>query len=77
MRIINYGINAGDASVGGRTRMMKTSSIAINPTTGDEESTDYIEPDGFTYTVPNIAIKKDTAQNFKNNINNLIDGELI
>jgi hypothetical protein len=75
MKILNYGVIAGDSSVGARTKMY-SSAVPINPTTGEVEE-EYIEPEGLLNTVPNISVKCDTLENFSKNRRNLIDGELI
>ena len=75
MKILNYGVIAGDSSVGARTKMY-SSAVPINPTTGEAEE-EYIEPEGLSNTVPNISVKCDTLENFSKNRRNLIDGELI
>lgn len=79
IKILNYGAIAGDSSVGGRTIMMN-SAEPIDPNEDEEGEDDgTIEPDkkALLYTVPNISIKIDTLENFRNNVRNLIDGELI
>ena len=75
IKLINYGIIAGDSSVGART-IMYNSDTPINPNTGEIEP---IEPNKteLLYTVPNISVKYDTIENFGKNKRNLIDGELI
>lgn len=75
MKILNYGVIAGDSSVGARTQIMNLAD-PVNPNGGESEP---IEPDtkSLQYTVPNISVKYDTLDNFKQNYRNLIDGELI
>lgn len=75
LSILNYGVIAGDSSVGARTKLY-SSAIPINPNTGEEEE-EFIEPESLPNTVPNISIKCDTLVNFGQNRRNLIDGELI
>lgn len=78
LKLINYGVIAGDSSVGARTIMYK-SATPINPNTGETEPIEPIEPNktDLLYTVPNISVKHDTLENFSKNKRNLIDGELI
>lgn len=77
LSILNYGVVAGDSSNSWRHKMIGTTGL-INPGTGEAEG-DTIRPatEALKHTVPNISIKVDTAQNFKTNYQNLIDGELI
>ena len=80
MKILNYGVIAGDASVGGRTEMMSKAepidpSVEPNPTSN--YSGEDIAPAELLYTVPNLSIKIDTMENFKKHSNNLINGELV
>ena len=74
--IIEHGVIAGDSSVGSRTVIMEEYPWAINPDTGEVESAE-VEPSKLLATVPNIAIKHDTIENFRTNYQNLINGELI
>lgn len=75
LRILNYGVIAGDASIGARTNLY-SSAVPINPNTGEEEE-EFIKPEGLPSTVPNLSIKCDILENFSKNKRNLIDGELI
>lgn len=78
--MLEYGIIAGDSSVGARTVMMDKSPICTNPTTDEDEETydeGTLKPAEILATVPNLAIKHDTIDNFKKNYQNLINGELI
>lgn len=75
LRILNYGVIAGDASIGARTNLY-SSAVPINPNTGEEEE-EFIKPEGLPSTVPNLSIKCDVLENFSKNKRNLIDGELI
>ena len=77
MYLINYGVIAGDSSIGGRTQIMQESDYYTNPETGEEEGGEFIEPDKIKCTVPNLAIKVDTLTNFKQHVQNLINGELL
>lgn len=75
LKIIEYGAIAGDASIGGRS-LMEESATPINPITGEIEDPDEPTEKGVV-TIPNFSPKIDTSVNFKKNMNNLIDGELI
>ena len=77
MYLINYGVIAGDASIGGRTQIRQQSDYYTNPNTGEEEDGEFIEPNKIKCTVPNLAIKVDTLTNFKQHVQNLINGELL
>lgn len=76
-KILTMGVIAGDAIESARTNIMGQSDTATNPT--DPDDSEEIEPNksDALQTVPNISIKMDTMENFTNNVNNLIDGELI
>lgn len=84
IKIIDYGVVAGDSSGGTRVSMMNRSE-PINPNEDgeieDEETEDdgLIEPisEGLFPTVPHLSIKMDTQKNFIDNKRNLIDGELV
>ena len=78
--ILEYGIIGGDSSIGARTVMMGKSPICTNPNTDEDEETyedGMLKPAEILATVPNLAIKHDTVENFKKNYQNLINGELI
>lgn len=78
--MLEYGIIAGDSSIGARTVMMDKSPICTNPNTDEDEETyeeGTLKPAEILATVPNLAIKHDTIDNFKKNYQNLINGELI
>jgi len=75
VKIIEYGAIAGDSSIGGRS-LMESSTTPINPITGEIEDQDEPTTQGVV-TIPNFSPKIDTSYNFKKNMNNLIDGELV
>ena len=80
MSIIEHGAIAGDSTHGARTSIMDTYPLARHPLTEEEEETydsDTTKPNALLATIPNLAIKHDTAVNFKTNYQNLINGELI
>ena len=78
--MLEYGVIAGDSTVGARTVMMGKSPICTNPTTDEDEETydeGTLKPPAILATVPNLSIKHDTIDNFRKNYQNLINGELI
>lgn len=85
MRLLDYGIISGDSTISWKSSMFDPNNM-VDPNTN--KSSTVTEPDGsitlspntytpFSWTVPNFSIKKDTAENFRKNYRNLIDGELI
>lgn len=80
LAILRYGAIAGDSTIGGRTSIMDTAPVCTNPTTNDKEDTwgeGMAKPSSLLATIPNLVIKHDTAQRFKDNYQNLVNGELI
>lgn len=83
MRLINFGVIAGDATNSVRTDTLVEEDTMQQPGT-DEEGEEYVEeevekPDvtDYTHTVPALVVKCDTAANFRANIQNLTDGEIL
>lgn len=75
-KLLSLGIIAGNSSIGTKT-LLSESSEQINPfPNSTEPELENTKPDKLLYTVPNLSIKLDTIDNFNNNLNNLIDGEL-
>lgn len=75
--LLDYGVICGDSEFGARLSTVTTGNVAQNPITEDTEETEVLKPDTFPPTVPAIAVKLDTAENFSQNYQNLIDGEPI
>lgn len=79
LKLLNFGVSAGDSTNSWRTKM-KSVNKEINPLTGQAKDV-ILAPDGTDAasraTVPNISIKVDTSENFRKNYRNLLNGELI
>ena len=85
--VVDYGVIAGDSSIGGRTNIMATAEPVEPgtdvPGTGADDAVgtvaddEQVIPEELGATVPNISVKCDTAANFMENYQNLISGELL
>lgn len=75
MKLLNFGVTAGDSTTSWRKGLNSTNPV--NPNTGKTEKLNINSGSGIQSTVPNISIKVDTSDNFKKNYRNLINGELI
>lgn len=76
--LMTHGIINGDATTSARTDIMSETDTATNPETGDSEEIE-LDPNVLDYepTVPNLSIKHDTVRNFKANLQNLVQYEIV
>lgn len=82
LKLIQFGVIAGDASTSVRTDVLVEQSEnggdIINPDeSGEEEQLEKPDVTDYDHTVPAIVVKCDTTLNFKENMQNLTDGELL